>query len=204
MRRDWRLVVFWLSVCAVGAAIGVSWWSQSGFHVPICQDASATDHCLSYDQIRAWMSQTSDLGSGIAARANNWAALIAAAFTAVLAIFTISLWRSTQKLWAVTNRALQHAEQTSRKELRAYLSVEPLGITEYAGHDLLVGRFKVRNSGKMPAEMFRSTPPSHWTPIRREGNLRSERRAFLPPCCSRVEKWSSFVMRLTQFLPTNW
>ena len=68
-----------------------------------------------------------------------------------MAIFTARLWRSTQKLWTVTNRTLQHAEQTSRKELRAYVSVEPLGITEYAGHNLLVGRFKVRNIGKIPA-----------------------------------------------------
>jgi hypothetical protein len=101
MGRGRRLVVFWLGVCAVGAAIGISWWSLFGFQVPICQDVNATDHCLSYDQIRAWTSQTSDLGSGIAVRANNWAALIVAVFTAVLAIFTIGLWRSTQKLWAI-------------------------------------------------------------------------------------------------------
>ena len=151
MRKDWRHFVFWLGVGAAGAAIWVSWWAVSGFQVPICQDASVTDHCLSYDQIRAWMAQTFDLASRVAARANNWAALIIAIFTAVLAIFTARLWRSTQKLWTVTNRTLQHAEQTSRKQLRAYLSVEPLGITEYVGHNLLVGRFKVRNIGKIPA-----------------------------------------------------
>jgi hypothetical protein len=150
MRKGWR-VVFWLGVCAAGAAIWVSWWAVSGFQVPICQDASATDRCLSYDDIRAWMSQSSELASRIAARANDWAALIIAMFTAVLAIFTARLWRSTQELWTVTNRTLRHAEQTSRKELRAYVSVEPLGITEYVGHNLLVGRFKVRNIGKTPA-----------------------------------------------------
>jgi hypothetical protein len=151
MRKDWRHFVFWLGVGAAGVAIWVSWWAASGFSVPICQDASVTDHCLSYDEIRAWTSGTFDLASGVAARANNWAALIIAVFTAVLAIFTVRLWRSTQKLWTVTNRTLQHAEQTSRKELRAYVSVEPLGITEYVGHNLLVGRFKVRNIGKIPA-----------------------------------------------------
>ena len=151
MRKDWRFFVFWLGVGAAGVAIWVSWWAASGFSVPICQDASVTDHCLSYDEIRAWTSGTFDLASGVAARANNWAALIIAVFTAVLAIFTVRLWRSTQKLWTVTNRTLQHAEQTSRKELRAYVSVEPLGITEYVGHNLLVGRFKVRNIGKIPA-----------------------------------------------------
>jgi hypothetical protein len=151
MRKDRRFFVFWLCVGVAGVAVWVSWWAASGFPVPICQDPSVTDHCLSYDEIRSWTSQTSDFASRVAARANNWAALIIALFTAVVAIFTARLWRSTQKLWTVTNRTLQHAEQTSRKELRAYVSVEPLGIAEYAGHNLLVGRFKVGNIGKIPA-----------------------------------------------------
>ena len=150
MRRAWR-ILSWLGVCVAGAAICIWWWALTGFQVPICRDASATDHCLSYDEIRAWPSQGVDLASRLAARANNWAALIIAIFTAVLAVFTARLWRSTQKLWTVTNRTLQHAEQTSRKGLRAYVSVEPLGITEYAGHNLLIGRFRVRNIGKIPA-----------------------------------------------------
>ena len=150
MRKGWRFL-FWLAVGVAGAAIWVSWWAASGLSNPICQDASVTDHCLNYDEIRAWGSQTFDFASRVAARANTWAALIIAIFTAVLAIFTVSLWRSTQKLWIITNRMLQHAEQRSQKELRAYVSVEPLGITEYAGHNLLVGRLKVRNIGKIPA-----------------------------------------------------
>jgi hypothetical protein len=158
---------------------------------------------LSYDEIRAWTSQTSDFASRVAARANNWAALIIALFTAAVAIFTARLWRSTQKLWTVTNRTLQHAEQTSRKELRAYVSVEPLGIAEYAGHNLLVGRFKVGNVGKIPARDVSIYSPSHWTLIRREGILRSERRASLRPFCSREQKWSSFPMKVTLFPRIN-
>jgi hypothetical protein len=151
MRKDWRFFLFWVAVGVTGVAIWLSWWVVSGFQVPICQDASVTDHCLSSDEIRAWTSKSSDLASRVAARANNWAALIIAIFTAILTIFTIRLWRSTQKLWTVTNQTLQHAEQTSRKQLRAYVSIEPLGITEYVGHNLVVGRFQVRNIGKIPA-----------------------------------------------------
>jgi hypothetical protein len=151
MRKDRHFVVFWLGVCVIGIAIWMSWWAQSGFQIPICQDANAADHCVSYDEIRAWTEQGFDFASRVAGRANNWAALIIAVFTAVLALFTARLWRSTHKLWTVTNRTLQHAEQTSRKELRAYVTVEPLGITGYAGHNLLVGRFRVRNIGKSPA-----------------------------------------------------
>jgi len=152
MRKDWRFV-FWLGlvVIVVGIAVWASWRATSGFSVPICQDASASDHCLSYDEIRAWADRGRELSSRVAARANNWAALFIAIFTAVVAIFVVRLWRSTEKLWTVISRTLQQAEQTSRKELRAYVSVEPLGITEYAGHHLLVGYFKVRNIGKIPA-----------------------------------------------------
>ena len=107
--------------------------------------------CNTRDDIRAWASPAFAIASRLAARANNWSALIIAIFAAILAIFTLAVWRSTQKLWTVTNQALQHAEQTSRKTLRAYLSVEPQGITEYAGHNLLVGQFQVRNIGKLPA-----------------------------------------------------
>jgi len=150
MHKGWRLV-FWLGVVVVGAAIWLSFWAASGFWIPICQDASASDGCLSYDEFGAWISAAFGYASGAAEIANRWAALIVAVFTAVLAIFTARLWRSSEKLWTVTNRSLENAEQTSRKELRAYVSVEPLGISDYAGHNLLVGRFKVRNIGKIPA-----------------------------------------------------
>jgi hypothetical protein len=69
-----------------------------------------------------------------------------------LAVFTARLWLSTNKLWSVTNKTLEHAERTTRKELRAYLSVEPLGINEYIGHNYLIGHFRVRNTGKIPAK----------------------------------------------------
>lgn len=149
MHKGWRFL-FWLAVAVVGAAIWASWWAVSGFPVPICQDAGASD-CLSYDEIRGSASQTVELASRFAARANNWAALITAVFTGVLALFTARLWLSTNKLWSVTNKTLEHAERTTRKELRAYLSVEPLGINEYIGQNYLVGHFRIRNIGKIPA-----------------------------------------------------
>jgi hypothetical protein len=150
MRKSWRFV-FWLGVVVVGAAVCASWWATSGFSVPICQDASVSGHCSGYDNIRALASEGRELASRIATRANTWAALIIAIFTAVLTIFAARLWRSTEKLWTATNRNLQQAEQTSRRALRAYVSIEPLGISDYAGHNVLVGRFKVCNIGRIPA-----------------------------------------------------
>jgi hypothetical protein len=152
MARDWRHFVFWLGVGVVGAAIWAWWWAISGFTSPICPEAGTTDHCLSQDDIRAWASRTSDSVWYIGEFANHWAALIAALSTVLLAIFTWRLWLSTHRLWSVTNKTLEHAEQTSKKELRAYISVEPLGINEYVGHDYLIGHFRIRNIGKLPAK----------------------------------------------------
>lgn len=151
MRRDWRIFVFCLAVAVTGVAIWLSWWAASGFQLPLCQDASVIDHCLSTDEIRAWPSQIAASAWNFAEFANHWSALIAALSAVFLAIFSWRLWLSTHRLWGVTNKTLEHAERTTRKELRAYLSVEPLGIAEYPGHNLLVGRFKVRNIGKIPA-----------------------------------------------------
>ncbi|HTE76521.1 MAG TPA: hypothetical protein VK653_07235 [Xanthobacteraceae bacterium] len=152
MARDWRHFVFWLGVGVVGAAIWAWWWAISGFTSPICPEAGATGHCLSQNDIRAWTSWISDSVWYIGELANHWAALIAALFTGILAIFASRLWRSTDKLWNVTNQTLTHTEQTSKKELRAYISVEPLGINEYVGHNYLIGHFRIRNIGKLPAK----------------------------------------------------
>ena len=151
MHKGWRFV-FWLAVGVVGAAIWVSWWAALGFPSPICPDAGAADHCLSRDNIGGWTTQIYDSTWNAAEFANHWATLIAALSTVLLAIFTWRLWLSTQRLWSVTNNTLEHAERTTKKELRAYLSVEPLGINEYVGQNYLVGHFRIRNIGKIPAK----------------------------------------------------
>ena len=150
MRKGWRLAL-WLGVVLIGVAVWMSWWAASGFLIPICQDANVSDGCLSYDEIRAWTAQASGYAWRTAEAANRWAALIVAAFAAVLTFLTARLWRSSEKHWTATNRTLQRAEQTARKGLRAYVSVEPFGIVDYIGHNLLVGRFRVRNIGRIPA-----------------------------------------------------
>jgi hypothetical protein len=150
MRKGWRFV-FWLGVIAVGAAIWMSWWAAWGFWIPICRDASGAEGCLSYDEIGAWASQLGDAAWNVAEFANHWAALIAALSAVFLAIFTWRLWLSTHRLWGVTNKTLEHTERTTRKELRAYISVEPLGINEYIGHNYLIGHYQIRNVGKLPA-----------------------------------------------------
>src|SRR5262249_37414740 len=149
MRKDWRFFVFWLFVGLFGIAIWLSWWAGSGFQVPIFQEmpsgASVTDHFFSYDEIRAWGAQIFGSAGNAAEFANRRAALIAALSTGFLAIFTWRLWLSIHRLWSVTNKTLEHAERTTRRELRAYVSVEPLGINEYIGHNYLIGHYQIRN-----------------------------------------------------------
>jgi hypothetical protein len=155
MARNWRYVVFWLGVAVAALGVWVAWWGASGFSVPICPDASSKD-CLSYDVIRSsvasWVLQAADWCWSAAESANHWAALTAAVFTVVLVFYTARLWWSTNELWNVTNRTLEHTQEASRKELRAYISVEPLGTSEYFGHNYLVGHFQIRNIGRIPAK----------------------------------------------------
>jgi hypothetical protein len=77
---------------------------------------------------------------------------VVAVLTAVLACFTATLWWSSDKLWRVTNNTLTHAEETSRRELRAYIGVEPRGVKRLAGEDRLLGHVVIRNFGKIPAK----------------------------------------------------
>ncbi len=144
MARDWRIAVLWLGV--VVFAGWILWWAWSGYPLdaPICFDESTKDNCPHYNVIAysAWL---------LAEFASHWAALITALFTGVLAIFAARLWRSTDRLWSVGNETQKRAERTSKKESRAYLGVEPLGINEYAGHNELIGHFQIRNTGKIPA-----------------------------------------------------
>jgi hypothetical protein len=144
MLRDWRKVVLWGAV--VFYACWIWWWVSAGYPLegPICPIAGAKDDCANYNVIfySAWQ---------IAEFAGHWAALITAFFIAFLAIATARLWRSIEKLWRATDPAMQHAGQASKNELRAYVGVEPDGIELNDGESHLVGRFQVRNFGKVPA-----------------------------------------------------
>lgn len=64
--------------------------------------------------------------------------------TVVIALFTLTLWWSTSKLWKA-------GEKHSERELRAYVWVKAIGL-----HDLEVGKLpyvivEIRNAGKTPA-----------------------------------------------------
>src|SRR5690242_10353391 len=145
MPKDWRVVVLWGGVVVFAAWI--LWWASAGYPLdgPICLDESSVkENCPRYNVAlySAWR---------LAEFASHWAALIAALSVAVLAVFTARLWVSTDRLWSVTHKALERAERSSRKEMRAYLTVEPVGRNEYVGQSCLRDHFQSRNTGKVPA-----------------------------------------------------
>jgi hypothetical protein len=143
MFKDWRILVIWAGVIVFAAWI--LWWASAGYPPdgPVCFDRASND-CPRFNVIVYTAWQTAEF-------ARHWAALIAAVFIGVLAIFAARLWRTTQQLSSVTHDTRIQAERKSKKELRAYLSVEPLGVTEYFGQNCLVGHFQIRNTGKIPA-----------------------------------------------------
>lgn len=144
MLRDWRKVVLWGAV--VFYACWIWWWASAGYPLegPICLDTAAKDNCTNYNIVlySAWQ---------IAEFANHWAALLTAIFIASLVIVTARLWRSVEKLWRASHATMENAQRDPKSELRAYVGVEPDGIERIGGENDLVGRFRVRNFGKVQA-----------------------------------------------------
>ena len=79
-----------------------------------------------------------------------WATVSLAAITFFLALFTAKLWKSTGQLVA-------GAEDTAKKQLRAYLSAQPNYVFSFGDSKLAEIRFAVVNHGKTPASMVKAT-----------------------------------------------
>src|SRR5665647_2600220 len=70
---------------------------------------------------------------------------------AVIALFTVILGISTWLLWQSTRDLVNGAEDTARRQLRAYVFVEPGDFDGLNPQTAAVGYFNVRNSGLTPA-----------------------------------------------------
>jgi len=73
------------------------------------------------------------------------------AFTIVLAISTIGLWLATNKLWRSADATAEAQERDTRILQRAYLSVEPLGLSLLIDNAHLLGLVGFKNAGNLPA-----------------------------------------------------
>jgi hypothetical protein len=76
---------------------------------------------------------------------------ITALATLFIALFTLTLWRSTDKLWNVTNDTLIHARESSEHQLRPYVNVSG---AEYQWSTDFRVTLECTNSGQSPATFF--------------------------------------------------
>src|SRR5207248_847691 len=76
-----------------------------------------------------------------------WTALA----TIFIAAFTYTLKKSTDNLWAITSKTLRHAEDTARRQLRAYLSLTPKDVINWTNPPHRIGvKVDLKNHGRTP------------------------------------------------------
>src|SRR5438105_982412 len=62
------------------------------------------------------------------------------------------LFLATVGLWYATARLVRDAKENARRQLRAYIGVEPGGVVRLQGEDSLIGHYTIRNVGGIPAK----------------------------------------------------
>jgi hypothetical protein len=74
---------------------------------------------------------------------------VSAAAALAVAIFTFTLWRATDKLWAAGERQLEHLSVTAERQLRAYVNVTRVTVKDFG----LRARYfvEIKNYGQTPA-----------------------------------------------------
>jgi len=72
-----------------------------------------------------------------------------AGFTGILALSTIGLWVATDKI-------LRHGRETTRRQLRAYVSAQPDGVVDFIPADQVVARVCFQNTGSIFAKSVRT------------------------------------------------
>jgi hypothetical protein len=82
---------------------------------------------------------------------DNEAAITALA-TIFIALFTLTLWQSTDRLWEASERQLTHLEGTAARQLRAYVFVSGAAVTNVAeGDGIPEAQVVIKNFGQTPA-----------------------------------------------------
>jgi hypothetical protein len=180
MLNNWRHLLFW-GGCAFFAG-WILWWASSGYPLegPICPSQNAKDDCASYNIIfySAWQ---------IARFADHWSTLVAATATVAIACFTLTLQRSTEKMWGATKESADAAKlnaealiDADRAHLHAVIKINNLGAalraaspTVQADDDATVNprpyvEFALKNLGRSAAIM----EETGWCLVQREAGHR--------------------------------
>jgi hypothetical protein len=82
---------------------------------------------------------------------------VTAGATIVIAIFTIALWRATDRLWNAGERQLAQLSETTERQLRAYLFAHPVLLNFNIGYESTITiRYETKNWGQTPAYHIRN------------------------------------------------
>jgi hypothetical protein len=137
----------------------------------ICREGEYTHHkqCSALDPALVFLWQIFKL-------LDDWGAAVAALAGIAVAVFTWTLWQSTEKLWAeareqrrdarrgtyaalVAARAARasvtHAKESAAAELRAYLTVDEGKLFNVGTDEPWYAVVKIRNGGSTPAKKVR-------------------------------------------------
>jgi uncharacterized membrane protein len=77
-------------------------------------------------------------------------------FSYGLVLVTAYLVWATIRLWTAGEDQLIHAQNTARRQLRAYISAEPDGIVDFNPNDQVVARVRFQNTGSVFAKNVRT------------------------------------------------
>ncbi|BCG94449.1 hypothetical protein MesoLj131a_33130 [Mesorhizobium sp. 131-2-1] len=108
-------------------------------------DNRNSDLCAQWKAADAAQQSAMWAGIGTLIGGLTFAAAVAAA------IYARRAAKHTETGAIAANKTLAHAEQTSKRELRAYLAVVPDGINQLIGTTEAMGHVLLQNVGKLPA-----------------------------------------------------
>jgi hypothetical protein len=111
MLRNWRTLLFFALIAVF--AIWIQWWASLGFPLDheICSEPKGSDDCGSYNVIlySAWaFGKTVD----------RWSALITAIATGAIGYFTLTLKRSTDRLWAESREQRTESSKAAERQFK--------------------------------------------------------------------------------------
>ncbi|TPK92658.1 hypothetical protein FJ934_20485 [Mesorhizobium sp. B2-4-12] len=137
---------------------------QSGLTGQICEKAAnqQNEDCTSYNLLFFVLIKLREI-------VDHNDGFITALATLAIAAFTATLWKSTHDLGVAGEEqmrlieanakqqsidmqaSIKVTEDTAKKELRAYVTVEPDGINQLIGRMAVIGQVRLRNVGRLPA-----------------------------------------------------
>jgi hypothetical protein len=76
---------------------------------------------------------------------------ISVAATVVIAVFTLTLWRATDRLWDAGERQLVHLKESAERQLGAYIGIEWCRIISHDGGSTFEVEVQIKNAGQTQA-----------------------------------------------------